>query len=157
MLTERRLDPARVSDPAAAWEVFRAFLAVDLAGLETAEDADADGFAVSWGRYGWNDRLPSLSFERILAVDVSAAWTETEHYQPEYWRVGLEMVFAEHPGLADVGGLKTQDSGVYYERPGPAMDDALREALWEVEREPSLRILWAGSPSRSIVKLEPLD
>jgi hypothetical protein len=41
-------------------------------------DSDADGFAVSWGRYCWHNGMPSLSFERHLAVDGSADWTEAE-------------------------------------------------------------------------------
>lgn len=132
-------------------------LELDVDGLETAPDSDADGFAVSWGRYSWHGGLPSLSFHRYLAVDVSADWTETEWYQPEYWQVGLDMVFAESPDLADLDTLNTQDSGIYYERPGPKMDEALREALWEIEQQPTLQVLWASTPLRSTVDLDPSD
>ena len=154
MLRQHGLDPDRVESPGAAWQVFRAFLSLDVEGLETAPNSDADGFAVSWGRYGWNDDLPSLSFERHLAVDVSADWTETEWYQPEYWRVSLDMVFADSPNLTDIDELNTHDSGIYYERPGPAMDEALREAVWEVQQQPTLQALWAGVPLRSTIDLE---
>lgn len=154
MLRQQGLDPNRVESAESAWQVFRAFLALDIDGLETAPDADADGFTVSWGRYSWNDGLPSLSFSRHLAVDVSADWTETEWYQPEYWRVSLDMVFPDQPALADLDQLNTQDSGIYYERPGPAMDNALREALWEFEQSPTLQALWASTPLRSTIDLE---
>ncbi|MET7963173.1 hypothetical protein [Micromonospora zamorensis] len=154
MLHQHDLDPNRVESPDAAWRVFRVFLSVDVDGLETAPDSDADGFAVSWGRYSWNDGLPSLSLSRHLVVDVSADWTETEWYQPEYWRLSLDMVFPDQPTLADLDQLNAQDSGVYYERPGPGMNNALREVLWEVEQYPTLQALWASMPLRSAVDLE---
>jgi hypothetical protein len=157
MLQAQGLDPERVADPAAAWRVFCAFLTVDVDGLETEPDGEADGFSVSWGRYGWNDRLPSLSFGRHLAVDVSATWTEPGWCPPEHWHVNLDMVFPDHPALADLGELNTQDSGVYFERPGPTMDGTLREVLWEVEQYPTLQALWASTPLRSAVALEPAD
>jgi len=63
-----------MESPESAWRVFCAFLAVEVDGLETAPDSDADGFIVQWGRYSWNGGLPSLQF----AVDVRAEWTETD-------------------------------------------------------------------------------
>jgi hypothetical protein len=157
LLRQDGLDSDRVASPAAAWRVFLAFLAVDVAGLESAPDADADGFSVSWGRYSWNDNLPSLSFERHLAVDVSATWTETDWYQPQYWRVGLTMVFPDQAALADLDRLNTSDSGIYYERRGPERDAVLAEVLWEFEQYPTLRALWASTPQRSTVELESSD
>jgi hypothetical protein len=67
------------------------------------------------------------------------------------------MVFPDQPALADLGQLNTQDSGIYYERPGPAMDAALREVLWELEQYPTLQALWASTPLRSAVDLERSD
>ncbi|NUR74175.1 MAG: hypothetical protein HOU81_25480 [Hamadaea sp.] len=157
MLRQQGHDPDRVGSPEAAWPVFRAFLAMDLDGLETSEGTDADGFAISWGRYSWNDDLPSLSFERYMAVDVPADWTETEWYQPEYWRLDLDMIFADSPAFSDIDKLNTQDSGIYYERSRPAMETALREALWEIEQHPTLRALWTSTPMRSTIDLERND
>lgn len=154
MLRGQGLDPNRVESPESAWRVFCEFLAVDIDGLETGPDSDADGFVVSWGRDSRNDGLPSLSFSRQLAVGVRAVWTETEWYQPEYWRVSLDMFFPDHPALADLDQLNTSDGGVYFERPGPEMDNAIREALWEFGQSPTLQALWAGMPQRSSVDLE---
>ncbi|GAA1658115.1 hypothetical protein ACFQY4_17340 [Catellatospora bangladeshensis] len=67
------------------------------------------------------------------------------------------MVFADQPALADIDKMNTQDSGICYERLGPALDEALREALWEVEQQPTLQVLWAGTPLRSAVELERSD
>jgi hypothetical protein len=67
------------------------------------------------------------------------------------------MVFADQPALADLDKLNTQDSGIYYERPGPAIDDALREALCEFEQEATLQALWASTPLWSVVALDQSD
>ncbi|GIH05294.1 hypothetical protein Rhe02_33610 [Rhizocola hellebori] len=154
MLRDHGLDPERVGSPKAAWRVFCGFLAVDIDGIETDPQCDADGFIVQWGRYSWNDGLPSLSFTRQLAVDVRAQWTDKEWYQPEYWQVSLDMVFPDHATLADLDQLNVSNSGFYFERPGPEMDRALREALWEIEQYPTLQALWASVPSRSSTTLD---
>ena len=157
MLKQRGLNPDRVESPDAAWKVFCDFIAVDVEGLETGPDGQADGFGVSWGCYSWNDGLPTLSFGRHFVVDVSDTATGEDSCQPMYWRVSLEMIFPDAPDLAEIDRLNTQDSGVYYERPGPEMDNALCEALWEVERYPALRALWASTPMRSAVDLDRSD
>ena len=69
-LREHGQDPNQVSDVEAAWQAFCSFLACPIDGLEPGPDRDADGFVVQWGRYGWTDRRPSLSFTRQMAVDV---------------------------------------------------------------------------------------
>jgi hypothetical protein len=130
---------------------------VEVDGLETAPGSDADGFIVQWGRYGLNGGLPSLSFTRQFAVDVRAEWTETDWYQPEYWQVSLDMVFADQPALADLDQLNTSNSGFYFERSGSGMDNALREALWEFEQYPTLQALWASTPLRGAVDLAQAD
>jgi hypothetical protein len=157
MIRKQGSDPDRVESPESAWRVFCAFLAVEVDGLETALDCDADGFIVQWGRYSWNGGLPSLTFTRQFAVDVRAAWTETDWYQPEYWQVSLDMVFPDQPALADLDQLNTSNSGFYFERPGPDMDNALREALWDFEQYPTLQALWASTPLRSAVDLAQAD
>jgi len=159
MIRKQGSDPDRIESPESAWRVFCAFLAVDVDGLETTPDSDADGFIVQWGRYRYssNEGMPTLSFTRQFAVDVHATWTETGWYQPEYWQVSLDMVFPDQPALADLDRLNTSDSGFYFERPGPGMDHALCEALWEVEQYPTLRALWASTPLRSAVDLVRAD
>jgi hypothetical protein len=67
------------------------------------------------------------------------------------------MVFADAHVFGDIDKLNTQDGGIYYERPGPVMDDALREALWEIGQYPILQALWVSTPLRSAVVLERSD
>lgn len=151
MIRRQGLDPNQVESPGSAWTVFWAFLALDIDGLELDLGGFEDGFEVSWGRAGWSDGLPSLSFNRYLAVDVSAAWPTPTGYVPERWKLSLDMVFPDETSFADVGKLNTQGSGVYYERPGPATGDALREVLWEVEHFSTLQALWRSTPLWSAV------
>ncbi|MEO3815258.1 hypothetical protein ABGB21_01350 [Plantactinospora sp. B24E8] len=147
LLRDHGLDPNRVESPESAWRVFRAFLAVEIDGLKPEPDGNADRFAVSWGRYSWNDELPTLAFKRYLTVCAAPpAWRH-----PEEWRLDLHMVFPDLPAFADVGQLNTQSSGVYHRRPGSAMDDVVREALWEVERYPALQAIWTTTPLRSSI------
>jgi hypothetical protein len=148
------LVPERVDNVEAAWKAFCEFLAQPVEGLESAPDSDSDGFIVQWGRYGWNDRLPGLSFTRQFAVDVRATWTETDWYQPEYWQVSLEMVFPDAPALADLDQLNVQDTGFDFSPPGPDRDHAIDEAEWEVNLYPTLQALWASVPLRSTVTLD---
>jgi hypothetical protein len=157
IIRQQGADPDRVESPESTWRAFCGFLLVAFDGLDTESDSDADGFIVQWGRNSWNDGLPSLSFTRRFAVDVRAEWVEADWYQPEYWQVDLVMVFPDHPTLADLGELNTQDSGFYFERPGPEFDNALREALWEFGQYPTLQALWASTPLRSTVHLMRAD
>ncbi|MFG1920261.1 hypothetical protein [Micromonospora sp. NPDC048898] len=147
LLRQHGLDPNRVENPESAWRVFSAFLAIEIDGLESEPASNADGFDVSWGRYSWSDELPTLSFNRHLMVDEA----RPDWYQPERWRLSLDMVFPDLPAFTDVGELDTQSSGIYYERPGSGMDDAVREALWEVERYPALQALWTSRPLWSVI------
>ncbi|GAB4052428.1 hypothetical protein [Catellatospora paridis] len=151
MLRDQGSDPHCVESPEAAWRVFWAFLAIDIDGLEPKQAGLEDGFEVSWGRPSWSDGLPSLSFCRHLSVDASAAWPAPTGYAPERWKLSLDMVFRDQAAFADVGELNTQGSGVYHGRRGPAMADALREVLWEVEHLPTLQALWRSTPLWSTV------
>jgi len=84
LLREHGQDPDRVDSVEVAWHVFRSFLDIPVDGLEDDPHSDADGFIVQWGRYGWNDQMPSLTFTRQFAVGVRETSTEPDWYQPEY-------------------------------------------------------------------------
>ena len=157
LLGRRGLVAGRVDDVAAAWAAFREFLAAPVDGLEPGPDSDADGFIVQWGRYSWHDRLPSLSFTRQFAVDVRDASTEPDWYQPEFWQVSLDMVFPDAPAFADLARLDVQNTGFDFSAPGPERESAIREAEEELRRYPTLRALWAATPSRSAVALDRAD
>jgi hypothetical protein len=153
-LRRHGLTPERVSNVDTAWKAFLAFLAEPVDGLEPGPDSDADGFIVQWGRYSWHDHLPSLSFTRQFAVDVRDAWTESDWYQPEYWQVSLDMVFADSPALADLDQLDQQDTGHDFSPPGPERDHAIAEAEWAIRNYPTLQALWASTPLRSAITLD---
>jgi hypothetical protein len=157
LLRQHGLSPDRVENVETAWQAFRVFLAQSVDGLETAPDNDADGFIIQWGRYSWNDGLPSLTFTRQFAVDVSDTWTETEWYQPEYWHVSLNLVFPDEPALADLGQLNVQSTGFDFSPQGPEQDHAIREAEWEIQHYPTLQALWASAPLRSAIDLDRAD
>jgi hypothetical protein len=143
-----------VDDVDAAWQAFREFLTVLMDGLESDPDADADGWIVQWGRHSWHDNVPSLAFTRQFAVDTRETWTESDRHQPEHWQVSLDLVFADEPTLADLDRFDVRDTGFDFSPPGPAQDAALGEVERAVARHPTLRELWAGTPTRSAVAME---
>ena len=157
LLRRHGLDPDRVDTVETAWQAFCAFLAQSVEGLEPGPDSDADGFIVQWGRYSWHDGLPSLSFTRQLAVDVRDSWTETDWYQPEYWQVSLDLVFADTPALADLDQLEAHSTGFDFSPPGPERDRAVSAAAEEIQRHGALRELWASRPVRSTITLDCAD
>lgn len=143
---EHGQEPGQVISVTAAWQAFRCFLALPVDGLEPGPDSDADGFIVQWGRYGWNDRAPSLSFTRPLAVDVRATWPDPDWYQPENWQVSLDLVFDDVPALAGLDETGAADTGFDFSPPGPERDRAIQEAGQEIQQHPALRTLWASVP-----------
>ena len=157
LLREHGQDPGRVTNVEAAWQAFRSFLATPIDGLEPGPGSDADGFIVQWGRYEWNDRRPSLTFTRQMAVDVRATWTASGWYQPEYWQLDLELVFDDAPALADVDQLEAQDTGFDFSPPGPEQDHAFRAVEREIQQYPTLQALWASTPVRSSLNLDNAD
>ncbi|MFF2132247.1 hypothetical protein ACFVW1_44260 [Streptomyces olivochromogenes] len=93
ILRQRAVEPESVRDVDAAWDAFGEFLQVEVEGIERLEN-DGDGFIVEWGRWGWNDDQPSMSFGRLLAVN-GADHRDAPDRQPEYWKVELQLVFGE--------------------------------------------------------------
>jgi hypothetical protein len=157
LLREHGQDPDRVISVEAAWQAFRSFLATPIDGLEPGPGSDADGFIVQWGRYGWNDRRPSLMFTRQMAVDVRATRTDSDWYQPEYWQMNLELVFDDVSALADLDQLQVQDTGFAFSPPGPEQEHALREVEGVIQQYPTLQALWASTPVRSRLYLDNAD
>jgi hypothetical protein len=157
LLREHGQEPSRVTSVEAAWQAFLSFLNAPIDGLETGRDNDADGFIVQWGCYGWNDGHPSLAFTRQMAVDVRATWTEPDWYQPELWRLNLELVFDDLPALADVDQLRNGDTGFDFSPPGPEQDHAGRKVRRVVRQNPAVQALWASTPVRSSLTLGNAD
>lgn len=154
LLRRYGVDPDHVHDVAAAWQAFTEFLVLPVDGLEPVEN-DADGFMVQWGRYSWNDRLPSIAFTRQFAVDVRDVWAgPKDWYQPEIWQVNLDMVFLDTPELADFDRLAPADTGLNFSAPGPERDRAIRAVEQRLAQHPALQAAWASSPARSCVMLD---
>ncbi|MFI8184043.1 hypothetical protein ACIF70_26485 [Actinacidiphila glaucinigra] len=141
--------PDAVSDVGAAWEAFAEFLAVEVEGVE---EADGDGFIAEWGRWDWNDDLPALSFGRLLAVRDTGG--DAAHRQPEYWKVELQLCFAEDPAWAELHDLGLPDTGFDHHAIGAPRTAALAETLRLIQSCPQLAAMWRATPVRSAVTLE---
>jgi hypothetical protein len=153
LLRRDGLDPDGVQSVSAAWQAFAEFLLLPVDGLESAENG-GDGFMVQWGRFSWNDRLPSLAFTREFAVDVRDTWAEQEWYQPEIWQVTLDMVFLDTPRLADLGQSDSGHTIMNYSAPGPDRGRAIRAVEQQLAQYPAVQVAWASSPVRSRVTLD---
>jgi hypothetical protein len=157
LLRDHGQEPDLVASVEAAWQAFRSFLAAPIDGLEPDPGSDADGFIIQWGRYGWNDMHPSMTFTRQMAVDVKGSWTESDWYQPELWQLNLELVFDDVQALAGVDQLGVRDTGFDFSPPGPERAHALREVERVIQQHPVLQVLWASTPVRSRLDLENAD
>ncbi|WNM35788.1 hypothetical protein RKE30_38255 [Streptomyces sp. Li-HN-5-11] len=152
ILKQRAIEPDAVRDVDAAWDAFGEFLHIEVEGVEEPEN-DGDGFIVEWGRWDWNGGQPSLSFGRLLAVN-DAGDRDDADWQPEYWKVELQLIFAEEPAWADVDSLGHQDTGFDYDKIGVPRMAALGEMRRFIESYPQLAAMWRAEPARSSLTLE---
>ncbi|MCX4612067.1 MULTISPECIES: hypothetical protein [Streptomyces] len=152
ILRQRAFEPDSVRDVDAAWDAFGEFLQIEVEGIERPEN-DGDGFIVEWGRWGWNDDQPALSFGRLLAVN-EADDRDAPAWQPEYWKVELQLIFGEDPAWADVDSLGHQDTGFDYDEIGAPRIAALGEMRRFIESYPQLAAMWRAEPTRSGLTLE---
>jgi hypothetical protein len=154
ILRQRGIEPAAVRDVGAAWNAFGEFCQVEVDGIEAAEK-DGDGFIVEWGRWNWNDGRPSLSFGRQLAV-TAADGRDDPGRQPEYWKVELELTFAEDPAWADLDRIGRQDTGYDFGQIGAPRTAVLVEVPRFIKSHPQLAAMWRAQPTRSVLSLEPV-
>ncbi|MFJ4829452.1 hypothetical protein ACIP79_05930 [Streptomyces sp. NPDC088747] len=152
ILRQRGVEPDAVRDVDAAWAAFGEFLQIEVEGIERPEN-DGDGFIAEWGRCDWNDDQPSLSFGRLLAV-TDAGNQDDPDRQPEYWKVELQLIFADDPAWADVDSLGPQDTGFHYAEIGSPKLTELAEIRRFVESYPQLADMWRAEPTRSDLTLE---
>ncbi|MGW3724337.1 hypothetical protein [Streptomyces sp. NPDC000851] len=152
ILRQRGIEPAAVGDVDAAWDAFSEFCQMEFDGVERPED-NGDGFIAEWGRWGWTDDQPALSFGRQLAV-TGAGGRDDPEWQPEYWKVELQLVFAEDPAWADVDSLGHQDTGYDFAEIGAPRAAALLEVRRFIESYPQLAAMWRAEPTRSELTLE---
>jgi hypothetical protein len=133
--------PGAVTDVEAAWRAFGEFLQTGFDGL--ADDADADGFIVQWGRYSWNGGRISLSFTRQFTVAEGHA----------LWQVELKLCFGDEPELLGIERLEAADTGFCFDPVGPKRIAGIIGALTEVRRYPQLRATWRATPVSSDLTL----
>lgn len=152
ILRQRGVEPDAVRNVDAVWDAFGEFCQIEVDGIERTED-DGDGFIAEWGRWDWNDDQPSLSFGRQLAV-TGAGGRDDPDRQPEYWKVELELIFAEDPAWADLDRLGHQDTGYTFAEIGAPRTTALVEVRRFIESYPPLAAMWRAEPTRTVLSLE---
>jgi hypothetical protein len=156
ILGRRGVAPDAVTDVEEAWGAFEEFLQVEIDGIEADTNADADGFIVQWGCYSWNNRRPSLSFTRQLAV-ADQGDRDDECWQPDLWQVDLELVFDDAPDLDGIDELPIHDTGFSFDPIGPQRSRELAEFRAEMERYPQLRAIWRATPAASTMSMDRSD
>ncbi|MFF3461020.1 hypothetical protein [Streptomyces sp. NPDC002619] len=152
ILRQRGVEPDAVRNVETAWDAFVEFLQIEIEGIEGAEN-DGDGFIAEWGRWGWNGDQPALSFARLLAV-TDAGECEDSHGQPEYWKVELQLIFAENPAWNDLDGIGFHDTGFDYDEIGEPRIAALLEMRRFIESYPQLAAMWRAGSIRSNLTFE---
>ncbi|MGW3624741.1 hypothetical protein [Streptomyces sp. NPDC000880] len=151
-LRHRGVEPDAVRNVDAAWDAFGEFLQIEIEGIERPEN-DGDGFIAEWGRWDWNDDQPALSFGRLLAVN-DAGDRADPYWQPEYWKVELQLIFKEDPAWADLDSIGSQDTGFDYDEIGAPRTAALGEIRRFIESYPQLAAMWRAEPTRSDLMLD---
>ncbi|KUN45097.1 hypothetical protein AQJ27_23795 [Streptomyces olivochromogenes] len=151
-LRQQGVEPDAVRDVTAAWDAFGEFLQNEIEGAEGPEN-DGDGFIVEWGRWSCDEERPALSFGRLLAVN-GGQERDDPHWQPEYWKVELQLCFADDPAWSDVDSLGFQDTGFDYDEIGIPRTIALGKMRRFVESYPQLAAMWRATPIHSHVALE---
>lgn len=151
-MRSRGLDPDAVDNVETAWVAFGEFLQTGVDGVLGPDD-DGDGFIVEWGRWGWNDHRPALSFGRQLAVSDSGDRGDP-YWQPDYWKVDLQVSFAPDPAWDDLERVPFHDTGFDFKEIGPLRTAALVESRSFVQSYPQLRAMWQGRPVHSCLMFE---
>jgi hypothetical protein len=152
-LRQHGAEPDAVTDVGTAWRSFGEFLQIAIDGIDMGPDSDADGFIVQWGRYTWNERRPSLSFTRQLAVTEGVDKTDP-NWQPELWQVDLSMVFDVNSDLTGLDSLEIQDTGFSFAPIGSARAAALARTWFQIQQYAPLRMAWSLTPAETKLSFE---
>ncbi|MEU6204464.1 hypothetical protein ABZ814_12860 [Micromonospora musae] len=153
VLGRHGVEPAAVTNVEAAWCAFAEFLQLEIGGIESTPESEADGFIVQWGRQSWSDNRPILAFTRQLAV-VDVGDRADPHWQPELWQLDFEMTFDDGPRLIDLDSLDVQDTGFRFAPIGPLRAAALADARAEAQRHAPVRAAWITTPASSSLSFE---
>lgn len=154
ILREHGLAPDAIADVTVAWTAFEEFVKLEVDGIVSTDESDADGFIVQWGRWSWNGNRPSLSFTRQLAVPDP----DDLFGQPSYWHVELEMTFQDEPSVAGLGELNESSTGFSFEPIGPERTAELAAIHTHyLGLYPELRALWRATPISSELAMYQAD
>ncbi|WP_330186420.1 hypothetical protein KZZ52_26750 [Dactylosporangium sp. AC04546] len=149
ILRRHGVDPSAAADVETAWQAFAEFAQVEVDGIDQP-DTDADGFMIQWGRYSWNNRRPSLSFTRQLAV----IDTGDRGRQAEIWHVDLQMCFDDGPDLIGIDSPRPSDIDISFDPIGPSRAAKLAEMRLNMLRHPQLHAMWRAEPVSSDLSFE---
>ncbi|MEU6203327.1 hypothetical protein ABZ814_07035 [Micromonospora musae] len=142
-----------VTDVEAAWCAFAELLQLDIVGLDSTPDSDADGFIIQWGRRSWSDNRLILTFTRQLAI-VDIGDHDERCWQPELWQLDLEMAFDDKADLIGLDRLDVQNTGFRFPPVGPLRAAALTNTWAEAQRHAPVRAAWIATPASSGLSFE---
>ena len=148
-------EPDAVTDVSTAWNAFQDFAQVELDGVEPGEDGER--CIIQWGCWDWNDHRPALVFTRTLAVNDHEGDRDDEYWQPQYWNVEIELLFADDPAWADLEDMAWRSSEVYYAPVGPERTASLAEAADFAKSLPQIQALWNATPTSSRLIVDRAD
>ncbi|MFG2108837.1 hypothetical protein [Micromonospora chersina] len=153
ILRRHGVEQDSVTDVDAAWGAFAEFLHLDIDGLDSAPDSDADGFIVQWGRRSWSDNRLILTFTRQLAI--AEVGDHADPYcQPQLWQLSLAMVFDDEADLIGLDRLNVEDTGFRFAPIGPLRAAALVDTWAEMQLHAPIRAAWIATPASSGLSFE---
>ncbi|MFE6175318.1 hypothetical protein [Streptomyces sp. NPDC056464] len=79
------------------------------------------------------ERRPAGAVLRALLAVTGDGGRDDPEWQPEYWKVELQVVFTEDPAWAELDSLGHQDTGYDFDEIGAARDAALVEIRRYIE------------------------
>ncbi|OKI46374.1 hypothetical protein [Micromonospora sp. CB01531] len=148
ILRRHGVEQDSVTDVEAAWVGFTEFLQLDIDGIDSTPDSDADGFIIQWGRRSWSDNRLILTFTRQLAI-ADVGDHDDPYWQPELWQLDFEMAFDDEPDLIGLDNLDVHDTGFRFPPTGPLRTAALADTWAETQRHAPVRAAWIATPASS--------
>ncbi|MER6753592.1 hypothetical protein ABT235_05350 [Micromonospora echinofusca] len=147
------IEQSSVTDVQAAWGAFAEFLQLDIDGIDSALDSDADGFIAQWGRRSWADNRLILTFTRQIAI-ADLGDHDAPYREPELWQLDFELAFDDDADLIGLDSLDVQNTGFRFAPTGPLRAAALADAWAEMQQHPPVRAAWVATPASSSLSFE---
>jgi hypothetical protein len=147
ILRQHGQEPDTVTDTMAAWAAFAEFAQTKVTGIDTRPGFDSDGFILQWGRWSWNDRRPSMSFTRQVAVPCT---DDQFDGFVELWQIELVLFYEDS---AVLGSHSEQSTGFYF----PNGEEEWQTALMVAQDFPPFQVVAKTAPVISSLTLERAD